>query len=108
MQKRERKSRKQKINKKLFAGNIVLCLCFIFLIFFYIVHISDTSKQGFEISRLEQKIVRYREDIARLDEKLKKAKTTEYIMAEAKRMNMVSIDKYDFLSPASSGVALNK
>lgn len=57
---------------------------------------------------MEQKIVRYREDIARLDEKLKKAKTTEYIMAEAKRMNMVSIDKYDFLSPASSGVALNK
>ncbi len=107
MFKKQRRKRK-KINKKMIWINIGLSISVIFLVFFYIVQIANTSKQGFRITELEKKINRYNEDIARLDDRIKKTKTTEYIMAEAKRMEMVSVDKYDFLAPVSSGVALNK
>ena len=88
--------------------NMSLLLILIAVVFLYLVQVSASTTKGFEISKLEKQVSASEEEVKQSEQQVNNLKSVEYIAQGAEQLQMVSVDKINFMPPLSSGVALGQ
>lgn len=84
------------------------CLALVILVsgFFYVLSTNDLSIKGFVIERLKREIVRIENDNKLAELHIMEKESYENIDRRAKEMNMVKIDKIDYIKSVGADVAM--
>lgn len=88
-----------------FALGVAMILLFCFLSLFFLAQVFQSSTRGYEVSALEKKVKRIKEDNQKLEVRAAELQSLDKIEESVKTINMVPIEEVIYVKSDQNAVA---